>query len=1486
MPAIARIRFTNVIYEGGAKRYQDELFNFDGHNGIVLLENGGGKTVFVQTALQAVLPHIELAKRKVGGTLSLSGGPAHIAIEWILHDKPRRYGLTAVTLFLTNDGKVDSYRYAYEYEASHDHSIEYIPFVRSEHDGGKRPAGRGEMLEYYKAMCQSNGLVAKRFDTITEYQAHLEDAFKIVTSEWESIAHINCAEGDVDAFFSEGRTTTSLVEQLLMPTVERTIPGRGADDFVENFELQRTHFKKHKDLRERIKENQEVEVRMEKLFEHFEVHNRVEEAYLNAQAESKSLFTQIINMQASERELMHQLEVRKNQILSDESEYNRTKMILEIEKIRCKKNALVKILNEEEEAYGLIKIENEVREKTLNELKIAKLQLSGKEMTFALDGLQKSLKETQEHDDISRILEEQALVGGWLKHAYEERLDIIQTEVDRKKTIITRDEGRFEELQDNLKRTQEKVHKNQCRKIEIETNIANILKQSDDIAKKIVPGYPSETVLQYKGKCKERLQDIVAQKLSATQKEQQLSQRLTDLDVKLELLRNDHREKEHAQLTLKSYLEQADEEQRQVQIILGGIRNEWSSLVLHQKQNSLYQAIDDKITKVNKQLEQLRILERKSNRWLDDYSGQSLFMADPYLKAQVERFGNQFSFVMTGPEFLKQYAESTPDVGWAAHLGQSAALWAMGLVVEKREIETVYDRLLSSNDDLLVPVLLISLEDAYQALEQGGKLKLPRQLVFPQNWVDNMDASTFENWIDHQKSEQTRLNDQIKQKEDEKYNLNRAHESLKNYYHKYPNDQIAEKKVSLDEVTELCRNLEANLWLSENERRESHEEQRRISSQIQSLSEEEMTLGSHVQDAFKWEELFRQNDNNNKDLNRIDELIEDNIKELRSIQSVVDETKERIEEGREGIRELEIQHGVFLKEEIYNDVTGFDSILKGNESLEMLKSMWRNLTDRLNQSRGSIKQLEEMIKSKLEDVNKNAEEQNQFYLKWNLEEKQYEFPIDGDFQLNQLERHMANLSKQLREQYDVLHAQKEEIAGIKGKLETNEENARNAWGDNLILNDSIDETEDWLALEEPRIDQEFQRLKREQRMNQDQLLVLDKNYIEMDKNHSLYRFNDPSIPKIDLQEQVLIELPYKLTEVVGKNLEILNTRHQAFCDSKERVDNEKSAFKEFCKNRIKDFKLQERAIKGMEESRNLQELFYWREMTTKTLHQIIRLAEDDLAEHDKQLTTFINQMQTHLTVIGADLGRIPRCTRVRQGDGWKEIFRIDVPEWDEHEGREKLKAHIDKLLDELESPRFAVEEQGNKDTEIRKHIERNLRTSQLFGLVTNRKPIHVKCRKVSSDGLLSERYFSWEESNIWSGGEKWSKNMALFLGLLNYVAEKRKLIERHGARSRSVILDNPFGKASSDHVLRPVFFVAEQLGFQIIALTAHDDGRFIRDYFPVIYSCRLMPLVGSDKKAVTKDLQIATAWLQEHDPASILRLGEQRQLEVFDYLET
>lgn len=187
MPTISKIRLCNIIYEGGRKRYNDETFITDGNNTAFILENGGGKTVLVQMILQSVLPTIKHAERRIRETLSLDSESAHIAVEWILNEHPRRYLVTGVTLY-TKNKDLHRHLYTYEYEFEDKDGIDYLPFTQKT-VGGLRASSQQEINDYYLSM-KNKSVNAKMFSTIKSYNKHLEMNYHISRSEWLSISKI------------------------------------------------------------------------------------------------------------------------------------------------------------------------------------------------------------------------------------------------------------------------------------------------------------------------------------------------------------------------------------------------------------------------------------------------------------------------------------------------------------------------------------------------------------------------------------------------------------------------------------------------------------------------------------------------------------------------------------------------------------------------------------------------------------------------------------------------------------------------------------------------------------------------------------------------------------------------------------------------------------------------------------------------------------------------------------------------------------------------------------------------------------------------------------------------------------------------------------------------------------------------------------------------------------------------------------------------
>src|SRR5699024_11464087 len=110
------------------------------------------------------------------------------------------------------------------------------------------------------------------------------------------------------------------------------------------------------------------------------------------------------------------------------------------------------------------------------------------------------------------------------------------------------------------------------------------------------------------------------------------------------------------------------------------------------------------------------------------------------------------------------------------------------------------------------------------------------------------------------------------------------------------------------------------------------------------------------------------------------------------------------------------------------------------------------------------------------------------------------------------------------------------------------------------------------------------------------------------------------------------------------------------------------------------------------------------------------------------------------------------------------------------------------------------DDEGNEDTgKVRKQVETWLQTKTLLQVVMENEVMKVSCRKGTNDNQITGRPTAWEQTNQWSGGEKWSKNMTLFLGSLNFVAKKKQ--SRQMKRRRAVILTNQFRKESREQVL-------------------------------------------------------------------------------------
>ncbi|WP_432407927.1 hypothetical protein [Wukongibacter sp. M2B1] len=1480
MPAISKIRFTNVIYEGGGKRYNDDIFQFDGHNSAILLENGGGKTVLIQTALQAVLPHSDLAERKIKETLSLEGNSAHIAIEWILNERPRRYVVTAVSLFSTKNG-LDSYKYTYEYEAGDNHSIDNMPFTKETANGKMRPSSKEEIKEYYQYMSQQY-MNANTFDTIKDYHRHIEEYYKIISSEWKKIALINSAEGGVESFFDGCKTTGQLVDNLLIPTVEEALAGRGAKDFVETFEKNREYFKKHKQLRARIQESKRVEEQINYYVKAFSDLNGAEEGFMKRKEEAKAIY----NFGISEGETVTK-NIEENQKSQDKlekktEEFNRKEASYRLALIKEELIERENIYKSKKEEYDYIKEKYETKEKNLINLQVSELKKEIKENEDSIILYQNQLMELDRDDEIIDIQERLEKNSSYLRGIFEEEENSILKDNDYTEGQLNRYKEELEISNKKLEKSEEEKLQLNDERVRLEVNIENCKGDMDKISKQVLDNPQNEDIEEEHTKWKKRIVELDKNKITVNnslnklrEEKKIISNTLPNIRIELQNLLQQESENNNI---INGITENHDE----LLLRLKEFRLDWDHYnSLYMKQPTIISYFEGKVEKLKVEREELLQKERRSYKFHDDYQNNEYFTADPTLESIISTWKNQFNLLETGTVYVERVADTLRIS--KSQLYSSYPYWSITAVTSQGEVDKLMKKIEGKTDILTHPVYIVS---DYEIKNIINKKEIDNRSIFPDSWERNLDQGSFISWKEEIKTlaKATSKNRVLKENEIKGYDgylvdLNKFYDKYPYKYYQEIQETSKELKVSIDAIQKEISFKEVKLEQIEGELTEYQEKLKDFEGEYYLLTTKLQRFHEYMD---KKDIVKRAVEN----LFKVKEKMKLTEGEINKLKNTIRTTEDSLEEIKENLKENNKVLNDLRNDELYNEVKQVPPTYT-NKSIKVINEERQHLKDILNKKqkgRGEIEKALDRAKKSKNKLEKDLDNSRRM-TKYEIDEG-FKFPLNGEEEISKLIDEINAIEVDLNK-ITIKFQNAEEV--YRGKLKEYELREKDFYGiydDVFVFTKSLHLAKEELDKEETDLKKESRYLDSMRTRLTKELKDINEAINELEKFNTKYNYLMQDVNTKTLSSEMQQEYPYNRGYIVGKLIKELDEQQSNVDMLIKRLENHQNQFIIFCEDKIYDIKLKEMAVSGIKNKRKYHEVVEWQSKMKDRIARTIKISEDHMREYDKDLQHFINHLHTHLFDIAQELRMIPKKTKVKIEDKWREIYLFDIPDWDEQEGKEELRRHVDWMINQLDSDSFK-DEQGNEDYVLmKKYIEKWLQSKQLLKNVMKQNQIKVKCRKVTNDGKVSSAPYSWERSNKWSGGEKWSKNMALFLGVLNYLSEKKQHIPTKQKRHRTVIMDNPFGKASSDHVLDPVFFIAEQLGFQIIALTAHAEGKFIRDYFPVVYSCKLRPTNNRNSLVISKEKEIRYTFFRDHDPQALIRLGEQEQLTLFEVAMT
>ncbi len=1468
MPAISKIRLCNVIYENGGKRYNDQVFHFDGQNTALLLENGGGKTVFIQTVLQCIIPHISMADRKIKDTLYLEQGPAHLAVEWILNEAPRRYGLTCVSLF-TENGQLNSLKYTYEYGGDDDHTIEDLPFKLEVIKDGYRPSTRGEISEYYQRMSKQSPY-ARVFNSISDYGKHLESHFKIIPSEWRKVAVINSGEGNVDEYFNRCKTTEQLLNNLLIPVVEEAIEGENSTEFAKTFEKQRDHFKKNRILHDKIEQSKGVK---EEIDAYVDIYKRYDAKLLEVK-KIKGRARHVTEVMEDRLQAVEsgrgQIEMERSELEGQEKVLRNQKLTYQILTTESKMEAKTKEIEALEKRLDSIRLNLDKAGKRRQNIQISKVNTSMEELDNELKRLEVELaneeKKLPTGDLKVQLVENSANIKGH----FEYELEKIKLEKDKRQDAIDGLSREIKSLEEEKGLIETKELTAKERVIKTQTAIEFSKKEMDNIYDTLFESSLGCSVDDYLSGWTYDFENLNQDLIRLGNDKLSMSSELNSYEKEITRI-NDRILKAKRSLDgLKISLSDMDiKGQKLIEKVNNAGIKIGAKDSIYTKEESIKTLLSEKATYFEEKRSSLlnEELNLMTKGMLKEVVHPSLLEAYKQLKSKVD-------FLSLGQEYLYQLEDAS---GYnRKQLLEKYPFFAMTFVTNRVNQSKVEEELLSMNGQLLVPVFVMNMEDVSKFIkeehENGESNLFMDHAVIPSLWNDALTEGYLDNHNESIDAELKKLRSEREACDGKWSHIQHLKDEAKDFFHEYSYNRY--KKVEI-EVQDLSKKLqELDIELKEIEIRSSslEEEYSELLETEAKKTAIKEDLKTKIDLALHHEETYTSYLSLREDEEKIREEVATYIYKRKELDYIIQEKIGSRSKMMESLKEFDFEIRKIKDNPLYEEVKDADTIC-ANKDLKLLVRERESLVKKLS----GLSISREAISLRIDEQTK---------LKSHYKAQLQRLTKEASYDIEPVETFYDTEEDDL---FDEIVNLKHDLKELELELKS-EEKARWAFDTekNLLTND--------LKAQDGQL-YEFDcdlayiptRIKVHQATVKDIKRKIDRDEKEFASKLSKYNSLITQLRIKDGTYNFLVEESGRLTKHDKVGLEnnpeglindlfkelasytgVLKALHFDVTTSKEQVV-------AYCRDRLDDFRLKEAIVNGLIEKSDYNELLIYQERMTDIINRTIQLANDDKRESDTELQTFLSHLLTYVKTVISELETLQKKTMIEVGDISKQIFIFDIPKYDDDEAKEGLRLYIDQMIE-------LFEEEGDLDEDsIRKLIEERLSVKNLINVILNHLPIKIKCRKVTNDLRINKAPMSWEYSNKWSGGEKWSKNMTLFLGILNYLAEKKQHLSANQKQNRTVILDNPFGKASSKHVLDPVFFIAERLGFQIIALTAHAEGQFISDYFPVVYSLRLRDTKMDNKLLMTTERVLNYTYLKEKAPASITRLQEAKQLELFQF---
>lgn len=259
----------------------------------------------------------------------------------------------------------------------------------------------------------------------------------------------------------------------------------------------------------------------------------------------------------------------------------------------------------------------------------------------------------------------------------------------------------------------------------------------------------------------------------------------------------------------------------------------------------------------------------------------------------------------------------------------------------------------------------------------------------------------------------------------------------------------------------------------------------------------------------------------------------------------------------------------------------------------------------------------------------------------------------------------------------------------------------------------------------------------------------------------------------------------------------------------------------------------------------------------------LQVVNEERENISKTLLKYVEQTYTHL-------GLIDRNSRIDIDGENKKMLEIKQPEWDVVLYNTKIEEYVENIT-------AHCEKRLNLGEPIDEYIASQVTTSKLYDFIVGISNTHINLRKLESlNNKIATSKVKWKDVVKNSGGEGFVSAFVILVSLLSYMRRDNETIGDKKEEGKVLIMDNPFGKMSSEHLIKPVMMIANKYNTQLICYTAQ-KGDNIYNRFPNIYHMETEYIAGAKMNVLTSSRQ--NEYKETHLNGSRFLVGEQQSMD-------